>query len=414
MGARKKNFGADTGYKQIYESIGGKAFEGSGEKTSVVVKEMSHWIGVNDEYKKLVTLTSHPVATLIRNPLLTVESRIRRVVKTLDMRPSLNLQQHLLDKVASDNNFESRANFLDASETNIQTILKDVLSDNVEITRLYNNPVLSVQNDLLNYCARTNGYINWRDLIDRKLFQERDYKFFESILKVNTARGHFEENEFKKLDEITQYFKSSGQQYIVFDTTDIRAEPTKQLQELCSRLGVTFSPEMLKWGEKPVDFHTQQHREYEKIWYDKLFSSSEVDPPVEIPPTLSMFPGFAQQYLRDADLPIYATLSKEKIISEDLRKEINDRKFNVDVTEANRGLLRSLGVIQDEDAGTSVPIELGAIDPIYALTNEPSLAENAEFRSKKQKYADEMAIVSEALNRRDERNQEWRSHIKFR
>lgn len=58
LNARHENFDPDHGYRQIYESIGGEQFEQSGENTSVVVKEMSHWIGKNEEYKRLADIKS--------------------------------------------------------------------------------------------------------------------------------------------------------------------------------------------------------------------------------------------------------------------------------------------------------------------------------------------------------------------
>ncbi len=281
LGARKEGFESDTGYKNIYDSIGGEEFEKSENKTSVVVKEMAHWIGANDEYKNLVALTSRPVLALIRNPLLTVESRIRRVVKTLDMRSGLSLQQSLFNELAVDNGFQNGAELLSSSDKEVQSVLREIQPEDGSLKNLYNKPVLSVQNNLLDYYARKNGYVNWRDLIDKKLYKEQDYRFFERILKINTQRTSFEENEFKKLDEIVKYLKTKNLSYVVFDTTDIRAEPDTQLRELCLKLEVSFSPEMMSWGEKPVNFHTQQHNEYEKLWYDRLFLSSELHSPKE-------------------------------------------------------------------------------------------------------------------------------------
>lgn len=332
LGARKKDFTADTGYQQIYESIGGEAFENSTDKTSIVVKEMAHWIGSSGEYERLVALTDRPVVILIRNPLLTVESRIRRVLKTLDMRPGMSLQQYLLDDLALDHGYKNGVDFLSAPETDIEPILQKIHVGTSGIKDLYHSPALSIQNHLLDYYAKKGGYVNWRDLLERKLYQERDYQFFESILKVNATRISFEEKEFKRLDEIACYLKLKKQPHIIFDTTDVRAEPENQLRELCSKLGIAFSPEMLAWGERPVDFHTQQNREYEKIWYEKLFLSKELNSPNEVSPTLEMFPKFVQRYLREVNLPVYARLSIAKETSTEARREMNGRKYKVSVS----------------------------------------------------------------------------------
>ena len=205
-----------------------------------------------------------------------------------------------------------------------------------------------------------------------------------------------------------------NQSYLVFDTTDIRAKPDKQLRELCLKLGIAFSPEMINWGEKPVDFHTQQHNEYEKLWYDRLFLSSELNPPSEVCPTLEMFPSFMQKYLRESNLPIYATLSKEKQLSPEIRREINHLKFEVGANEGNQELLHTLGVTQDKVVGANTLVELRDIDPIYAVTNDPSLAENSEFILRKKEYVTEIAIISKTLKENNEPGGELSSNIKLK
>lgn len=414
LDARKKDYKADIGYQQIYESIGGKSFENSDDKTSIIVKEMAHWIGKNEEYKKLITLTNHSVIVLIRNPLLTVESRIRRVLKTLDIRPGLSLQQKLLEDLALENGFKDADKLLSATEADIDLIFQKVGLEKLGIKNLYHTPFLSIQNNLLDYHARKNGYVNWRELLDKKLYQEQDYQFFEPLLKVNKNRVDFEENEFRKLDEIVQYLKLKRLPLIILDTTDIRAEPENQLRNLCSKLGISFSLEMIAWGDKPVDFHTQQNKEYEKIWYERLFLSSELNDPSEVPPTLEMFPDFVQKYLRDTNLPIYAQLSKEKDMSREARRELNDHVFKVRITKANLDLLSSLGGIDEGAIGTDLHVELRNIDPIYAITNDLLLTENTEFLLRKKKYANEIAIISDAFKDSGEQDRERRPYFKLR
>jgi len=177
------------------------------------------------------------------------------------MRPGLTLQQSLFDELARDIGFTDGTSLLSApprDNDDVKRVLQEMPAEDTGIQNLYNTPVLSVQNHLLDYYARKNGYATWRDLIDKKLYKERDYGFFSRILKVNTNRVKFEETEFTKLSEIVGYLRKISQPYTVFDTTDIRAEPGNQLQELCRTLGVSFSLEMINWDGKPVNFATQQ------------------------------------------------------------------------------------------------------------------------------------------------------------
>jgi hypothetical protein len=409
LNARHEDFDTDHGYQQIYESIGGEKFERSGKKTSVVIKEMSHWIAKGGEYKRLIGITTKPIIVLIRDPLLSVESRIRRVLTTMDMRYNVSTQRHLLDEMAIEKGFQNWAEFADKMKQEGYKERPDFLENKESVERIYDTPVLTVQNNLLDIKARVNGYANWRDLVDKKLYTERDYKFFEGILGSNERRLEFEKGEFSKLAEEVTYLETQEKDYFVFDTTDLRIAPDEQMQELCSKLGVAFSSEMTRWGEKPVDFHTEQTQEYERLWYDTLYSSSRVNPPVEIPPTLDRFPTFTQTYLKENNLPTYAVLSKKKVLSKELRRELNEREMRVKVTKGNRDYLHELGLIDEKIAiGEHVLVKLKYIDPIYAILNDPELTANSEFKLCRDIYAEEIKIVLENFAEINEHTREIR------
>src|SRR3989344_4653357 len=97
VGARKIDFDPEVGYKNIYDQLGGDHFLNSTSRKTILIKEMSQWLIESHEYKNLLSLTQNKILILIRNPLLTVESRIRRILKSLNLRPGLSLQQYLLD-----------------------------------------------------------------------------------------------------------------------------------------------------------------------------------------------------------------------------------------------------------------------------------------------------------------------------
>ena len=97
VGARKVDFDPEVGYKNIYDQLGGDHFLNSTSRKTILIKEMPQWLIESHEYKNLLSLTQNKILILIRNPLLTVESRIRRILKSLHLRPGLSLQQYLLD-----------------------------------------------------------------------------------------------------------------------------------------------------------------------------------------------------------------------------------------------------------------------------------------------------------------------------
>ena len=418
LGARKQGFDPDQGYKQIYTSIGGETFEKSGGKTTVAVKEMSHWIGISDEYKNLLELTKKPVLILIRNPLLSVESRIRRVLVTLDMRSSIDLQRWLLDYAATSEGFINWKALLDSSITDAQKERFSFLNDMEGKSRLYDTPILTVQNELLDYMARKDSYVNWRDLIQKKLYTERDYAYFEGIFKANSLRIAFEESEFRELEEQVKYMESNNKPHYILDTTDLRANPEIVMRNLCSKEEISYSTEMINWGNQQVDFHTEQTHEFEKLWYDTLHASNKINPPIDVPPTLSMFPDFVKEYLKTYNLPIYSRLSRNKILPEGSRHELNEKEFGIQVSQENIITLKELGVVSNvtdiTNKSSTVPVKLKYIDPVYALTNEPELFNNPEFLTRKSKYADALTLVTESLNEVKREVREESPEIKFK
>jgi len=73
---------SEDGYKKIVGLIESQGHQ----KVNVLIKEMSHWLNVNNEHKRFLPLVNDPVVLLIRNPLLSMESRIRKVLQTWSMR----------------------------------------------------------------------------------------------------------------------------------------------------------------------------------------------------------------------------------------------------------------------------------------------------------------------------------------
>lgn len=354
FGAGKQGYNPDQGYKQIYESMGGEIFDQSKETTSVAVKEIAHWIAINNEYKDLTELTSNPVLILIRNPLLSVESRIRKVLVSLEAGSNLDSM------------------------------------------------------------AQKDGYTDWQDLLKKKLYTEKDFSYFSEILRANSKSWSSEEYEFRELSEQARYLGSVGKPHYVLDTTDLRADPVRIVKELCAQMKISYSTEMVDWGAKQVDFHTVQKEDPVKGWYDTLRGSTKINPPTDIPPTLSSFPAFVQEYLTAHNLPVYAELSRKKMISKEARHDLNELAFDVQVSGDNADTLKRLGVIKNNAQEGQVPVKLKDIDPVYALTNEPRLFDGAEFRRSKVQYEDVMTLVSDCMNEATKEPHKETSENRFR
>ncbi len=392
-GAHKIDFEPETGYKIIYEKIGGEDFLNSNTKKTLLIKEMSQWIFEDQEYKYFLALSKNPIIFLIRNPLLSVESRIRRVLKSLSLRPGLSLQQYLLDFFAKKDGFNNFNEGVKGLSFNL--ILKNALflANNLSLNQenLYISPKLEIQNYLLDSYGEEFGYLNWDDLIERKMYHEFDLVFFEKILKINLHRNFFEEKEFFSLFKIIGYLDSVSKPYAVYDTTDIRIYPSFYLDKICEQFNIPFSQKMIDWNSV-VKIETDQNREHEKIWYEQLYQSKEIKDPIEIPPSLADFPLFIQKYLLKVNLPIYAILTQKKERILDV-KDLNAKKFQINISNENRGRLIKLGVIdKDTQAATSL-VSMINIDPVYSLTNDLSLIGNSDFLMKKKEYRIELSQI---------------------
>lgn len=218
--SKNDSFDPESAYLQIYRLIGGEDFEKSDKKASVVVKEMSHSIGKDEEYKRLFELTKSPVLFLIRNPLLSVESRIRRVLTTMDMRSNINLQRYLLDDIAAKEGFKDWAELADAMIKGDYSKQFSFIQNEGNVGHLYDVPTLTLQNELLDLKANENGYVNWKDLLKKKLYEERDYAFFTDILKTKVRRFKHEKEEYTKLQEMVKFVESQ-QKKVLYLTQQI-------------------------------------------------------------------------------------------------------------------------------------------------------------------------------------------------
>ena len=92
---------------------------------------------------------------------------------------------------------------------------------------------------------------------------------------------------------------------VVIDSSDIRADPTGMLQKLCERIGVPWTPNMLRWprGGHAADGVWAAH------WYGAVHASTGFDK------AESALPLLEHDYVRlaDAAMPHYEALAAYKI-----------------------------------------------------------------------------------------------------
>lgn len=268
----------EEAYKRLFDDINeGKNLHSN---SNVVVKEMSHWIGKGGEFQKALELFKPPIAFLIRNPLLSTESKLRKILTSfyLQETPSLTV----------------------------------ALGEYVGVK--FSMPVsLDEQQKVLDIFAEMNGKQSYEELLKHQ-FKDQDYSIFEPLLE---RYEYFDPKDsgFAALNEEIVYLKQKEIPYVIIDSTDFRLNSEGSLKKLFRAWGIPLENEdferMLRWDEGKSLVQTHQEKPHQKIWYDTLSESKNVLPPLEKAVHISHFPRLMQDYLRSTDLPIYIDLYRD-------------------------------------------------------------------------------------------------------
>lgn len=290
-----ENADEQVAYQYIYRQIQDKTGNSSLQKLKnsinkekplqIIVKEMTHQIDNEKIFKEFISLTSKTVINLVRNPFLQIESRIKMMLKHIQVNLDLNLLQWLAENVSMIQDYKG----MDHPQT------------------------LKHQNYLLDCYAQNSGtfYHSWQKMAEHSI-EYGDYSQFNNILKQVLDP---ERHGWKQL--ISQLFwqKELGKKSMIIDATTFRLQPYYIAERICSEFDLEFTANMLKW--KPDDQKIAKHQrgmpEF-NIWYQRVLEQSHgIQPPIEIPIiNQNMFPAYLQQYLQEAlNLYIYFYLGNQ-------------------------------------------------------------------------------------------------------
>ena len=109
-----------------------------------------------------------------------------------------------------------------------------------------------------------------------------------------------------RLREIYDSLAASGQRPPILDSADIRANPAAVLEALCDRIGLQWTPRMLRWsgGGIPEDGAWAPH------WYGAIHASTGFAGPEDALPNLEgKLAGVAASMMED-----YAALADNRLI----------------------------------------------------------------------------------------------------
>lgn len=358
---------AKTGYKLIFDKVQlAKKF--SIQRRSIVVKEIGSDLSFDNEYQRLISLVDSPPLFLIRNPLLSTESKIRAVLKSLNLRSSSTLQKILIKYY-----LHARESLLRLSiPINLVPVFENfnnyVINNyqNTERGKLLKQKksFLKLQNWLLDYFAKSKNFKNWRVMLN-ETFSIQDYKPFENILL---------EKEIYKIDkpfmlEQIKYLQSIRKPFIIVDDTDYRLDPFTIITAVCEKWNIPFSRKMIKWGDKGIKVTIE--RKDLRAWFERIQKSKQVELPYEISPVLEDFPKFIAHDLKQIKLPEYFKLfnyfgrlqpqkkSWKKQIMVQLTKNTHRRFQEMAVNLSPKEAIRN--------PSRAIKLRIFELDPIYAV-----------------------------------------------
>lgn len=296
------------GYSKIYsEAI---KMLNSQEKATILVKEMSHWIYLEEEYKRLFSLTDKIVFS-VRNPLLSTESRIKKYAEPLSIKPRFEVQQWLFNYIAVNRGYDSWTKVKEAYE---QGMLKGFSGDKLDFLLHANSTELNMntQKILLDTYAEIMKFKDWESML-AATFREQNYKPFTDILTADKSSFTLEQLGWGSLGDEAKFLSKIKKDPLIVDSTDLRLMPEQIARELSNRLGINYNPNMIGgWHEQDFSHFITQESKLDKadqfVWYDTLSQSRDIKPPTEKPPELSSFPEPIQEYVRTIAMPIYDDL----------------------------------------------------------------------------------------------------------
>lgn len=290
-------YGEDSkdGYRRLIEAIEKNKSEMNAPIT-LLVKEMSHWLAVKREFEKLLPLVSDPVLFLIRNPLLSMESRIKKVLQVWEMKEKPALIDWL------------RSSPFSVEQGSIRTDLE-------------------LQRRMLDKFAQSHGIRDWESLL-KKQFAEQDYRMFEDLLDIGNLFP-LENAGWRGLRDEMEYLEKEKRKYMVVDNTEFRLAPEYFYRAICREWMLSDSEQKISWGGRLEGINIRMNKPHYRLWYDTLLNSDGVKPPTEIAAPLSKFPEDISQYLREVAIPIYikAFLSERRVAGETSRINRNKERL---------------------------------------------------------------------------------------
>jgi hypothetical protein len=260
--------GLDLGFKNIYQLA---SSDNKNEKVVIVIKELANRLGTGKAFRQICKLSDAPVLFLIRNPLLSMESRLRKIIVTMNTKDRLILQGWLKIKLCKS----------------------------------------SSQTELLDLYSVKLGYKDWKNVLN-ELELNKDYSKLQELLFAEKGRLIIDPDGRNSLESQMKSLDKSNLDYTILDSTDFRLNPKNALNQICHLWSIRYGDNMINWEEGKLRLRRGDEEIKDYSWYDTLYKSGNILLPNEKPIPLSNFPKRIKTRLKNHDLPQYIRLLKHK------------------------------------------------------------------------------------------------------
>lgn len=257
---------------EVFSQINNTLISTSG---TTLLKDMSHWVLKEDAYKELFSeddKNNNNLILLVKNPILTIESKIRKMLQGISRKERSGLKEYLIKS----------------------NILSGLSCDGIE--------------QVLEEYAKKFNYSSWKEMLYVEAFDKRQYILFEHLINFFTKETS-DIWGWNSMGKIKKYLDDNKIKYSIIDSVDIQLFP-KIIKRICSDMSLIFNEDMLnisaEKSKKIIDIGTLQPEGI--FWYDEAFGNTEIKKPSLTVPGKDVFPNEIKTYLEDIALPLYKDL----------------------------------------------------------------------------------------------------------
>lgn len=241
--------------------------------STLLIKEMAHWLGFTAQHPQFLKIFKSPILLQIKNPILTIESKITTSLRTTPRKE--------------------------------RPELIDILSQNLQAEKP------STTKKALNLFAEKNNYDTWEQMAQESICT-RDYRALSDILVYYTQKESGDFWGWQDLQNFWELCIKHHMPYAVLEGSDFTAQPEQVCKTLCSMMGINYIPHMTQWNpDKKEAFKKILNQPHAEEWYESA-CSHPISHMEKTPIPLFALPPDIAEYINKTAMPIYTSLCEDE------------------------------------------------------------------------------------------------------